>query len=224
MADGTIQTAGDKISTDELVTLNGAAVPAGGEKVQRFKVGFGSDSVLRDVDAANPLPVTAATPSATYSACINGLAIALLATDVFVLSGSATKTVRINKVTFDAIQTTASQVSILLVKRSTADTAGTSTAPAVVSYDTNNAAATAIALGYTANPTLGTAVGNAYTERVFVPGAATASDARGLAVTFGDVGQQFLTLRGVAQQLAINLAGVTLAGGSANITIEWTES
>ena len=299
MADGTIQTAGDKISTDELVTLNGAAVPAGGEKVQRFKVGFGSDSVLRDVDAANPLPVsnptalplptgaatdgtdgttppavlgggtgirgwlrsiyekltgsiavtgtfwqttqpvsgpltaaqtltavttvtnlvqqggvaislntgvrdtgtqrvtiatndlvpvsgpltdaqlrasavpvTSATPPTTYGASITGLALALLATDVFVISGSATKTVRITKISFDAIQTTAGQAIIILARRSTADTLGTSTAPVAVTFDTTNAAATAVVLAYTANPTLGTLVGNVFSGRVFVPGAA----------------------------------------------------
>ena len=58
MADNTQVTSGtgDVIATDELTTLNGGAVS--GFKVQRMKVGFGSDAALRDVDAANPLPVT----------------------------------------------------------------------------------------------------------------------------------------------------------------------
>ena len=47
---------GDVISTDEITTLNGVAIVTG-EKAQRFKVGFGSDGLLRDVDATNPLPV-----------------------------------------------------------------------------------------------------------------------------------------------------------------------
>ena len=55
MGDNTIQTGADTIATDELTTLNGGAVS--GVKVQRMKVGFGSDAALRDVDAANPLPV-----------------------------------------------------------------------------------------------------------------------------------------------------------------------
>lgn len=53
-------TGGDVIATDELSTLNGGAVS--GVKVQRVKVGFGSDGTFRDVDATNPLPVTDPTP------------------------------------------------------------------------------------------------------------------------------------------------------------------
>jgi hypothetical protein len=49
-------TSGDVISTDELTSLNGGAVS--GQKVQRVKVGFGSDGALRDVDASNGLPIS----------------------------------------------------------------------------------------------------------------------------------------------------------------------
>jgi hypothetical protein len=45
---------GDVIATDDLTTLNGGAVS--GFKVQRVKVGYGSDASLRDVDSSNPLP------------------------------------------------------------------------------------------------------------------------------------------------------------------------
>ena len=168
--------------------------------------------------------VNAPAPAASFSATINGLALAASATDIFTLTGSATKTVRITKVTFNAVQTTASQVTIVLLRRSTANTVGTSTAQAAVAYDSNNAAATATALAYTANPTTGTLLGNVLTSRVFVPGAATAGDAQGLMQLFGDVGQQYLTLRGIAQVFALNLAGVSVVGGLANVTVEWTES
>lgn len=60
MADNTIinvGTGGDIISSDVITTLNGGVI-ATGEKAQRVKVGFGSDSFLRDVDASNGLPVT----------------------------------------------------------------------------------------------------------------------------------------------------------------------
>lgn len=59
MADNTtlnVGTGGDVIATDDLTTLNGGAVS--GFKVQRVKVGFGSDGSLRDVDATNGLPVS----------------------------------------------------------------------------------------------------------------------------------------------------------------------
>jgi len=57
MPDNSLQNGTDNIATDELTTVNGAAAPAG-LKVQRSKVGFGPDGALRDVDQANPLPVT----------------------------------------------------------------------------------------------------------------------------------------------------------------------
>ena len=58
MADNsTLPATGDIISTDEITTRNGVAIVTG-EKVQRIKVGFGSDGVLRDVDSVNGLPVT----------------------------------------------------------------------------------------------------------------------------------------------------------------------
>lgn len=65
MADNTTLnsgTGGDIIATDDLTTLNGGAVS--GFKVQRVKVGFGSDASLRDVDASNGLPVDTELPAA----------------------------------------------------------------------------------------------------------------------------------------------------------------
>lgn len=170
----------------------------------------------------SPMPVAPA--AATYSASIVGLAPAALATDIFTITGSATKTIRISRILVNGVQTTAGQVSVMAVKRSTANTVGTSTAPAKVPYDSASAAATATVLAYTANPTLGTTVGTITSSRLFVPGTASASDAQGLQVLTGDVGQQFITVRGIAEVVAINLNGVTVAGGALNITVEWTES
>jgi hypothetical protein len=41
-------TGGDLISSDAITTLNGGAIVTG-EKAQRVKIGFGSDSFFRDV-------------------------------------------------------------------------------------------------------------------------------------------------------------------------------
>jgi hypothetical protein len=167
---------------------------------------------------------SSAIPS-TYSAAVNGLALAATATDIFAITGSATKTIRIIKLAITGIQTTAGQVAVLLLKRSTANSGGTFTAPTMVSYDTLNATATAGVSAYTANPTtVGTLVGAVYAARLFIPGAATASDAQGISLAFGDVAEQNMTLRGAAQSLALSLNGVTVVGGSANISIDWTES
>lgn len=162
--------------------------------------------------------------TATYTASVSNLASAALATDIFTLTGSATKTISIRKIAVNGVQTTGAQVSIIMLKRSTANTAGTSTATTAVPMDSANVAATGTALAYTANPTVGTLVGNVHSDRVFVPGAATTSDAQGLFFAFGDIGQQPIVLRGIAQVFAINLAGATITGGSLNVNIEWQEA
>lgn len=59
MADNTtlnVASGGDTIATDDLATINGGAVGSA-QKVQRVKVGFGSDGDLRDVDATHGLPI-----------------------------------------------------------------------------------------------------------------------------------------------------------------------
>src|SRR6266550_8344389 len=82
----------------------------------------------------------------TYSAAKVGLVPGSSATDFFTLTGSATKTVRITRITITATTTSATPVAldILLLKRSTANTGGTSTgSPTAVPHDSANPAATA---------------------------------------------------------------------------------
>ena len=160
----------------------------------------------------------------TYSVSIAGLATAALATDIVTITGSASKTIAITHIDIDGVQTTASPILLLFVRRSTADTGGTSTAPTAIPLSSLSAAATATVLAYTANPTVGALVGTVVANRLFVPGAATTSDAQGLSIAYGALSQQPLYLRGTSQVLAVNLNGVTVTGGSVNVNIEWTES
>jgi hypothetical protein len=159
---------------------------------------------------------------ASYAASVTGLVVAASATDIFTIIGSATKTVRITRLRISGIKTTAgAAVDIQLIKRSTADTGGTSTAPTIVPYDSANAAATAVVAAYTANPTLGTAVGTLIVDSIFVP-LATASGTA-MDYIFGNRPSQAIVLRGVAQQLAVNLNGVTVGGGAFDIWCEFSE-
>ena len=158
---------------------------------------------------------------ATYSATITNLPSTALASDIFTLTGSATKTIRITRVALSGIQTTGAQVSIIFLRRSTANTGGTSTSLAAISMDTNNPAATATGLVYTANATVGTLVGNIRTRKVSVSASSGASDA--LILDFGTRNSQAVVLRGINQVFAVNLNNVTVAGSSFNISIEWTE-
>jgi hypothetical protein len=157
----------------------------------------------------------------TYVSAFN-VAVAATATDIATITGSSTKTIYIQHIIISGIQTTTGTADISFIKRSTVDTGGTSTAQAIAPHDSANAAATATVLAYTANPAaLGTAVGNV--RRIHLPVSSAAAGGSATALfDFGDTGQA-LILRGVAQQLAINLNGATLAGGAFNINIEWYE-
>lgn len=169
------------------------------------------------------IPVTTEGQKTSYSAAAVGIVVAAAATDVFTIIGSATKTIRVTRIVASMSTTAGSGIAenASLVKRSTADTGGTSTTPTVVPHDSNNAAGTAVVRSYTANPTLGTAVG---TIRVVRSAATTAGTTiQEIVWEFGTRPAQAIVLRGVDQQLCINLGGVTITGPVADFSVEWTE-
>lgn len=145
------------------------------------------------------------------------------ATDVAVLTGSGTKTVRVNRVAVTGIATTAVTTPVQLVKRTTANTGGTSADQSgnIGKHDSGSGAATATAASYTANPTTGTASGNIRRQYMHFP-LATAPGSQ-IVWTFGDRNDQALVLRGTAEQLAVNLQAVTVSGGSLIVEFDWTE-
>jgi hypothetical protein len=161
----------------------------------------------------------------TYSATIIGLASATSPTDIFTITGSSTKTIRVTRIELSATQTTVGYVNVVLLKRSGADTGGASTQPTIVPHDSNNTGATAIINAWTSNPTTGALVGNIRSSRIFVStatGGPTATE-NSLIWDFGTRPGQAIVLRGTAQVLAVNLNGTTVSGGAFNISMEWTE-
>jgi hypothetical protein len=162
---------------------------------------------------------------ATYSATSAiGFASAVTATDIFTITGSATKTIRVLRVAFSAQETTAGVANVLLIKRSAANTGGTSAAATVVPHDSANAAGTATVLNYTANPSaLGAAVGTVRAARLFIPTTGTDTADFANEWDFGMGPEQAVVLRGITQVLAINLNSTTVIGGTWTCYIEWTE-
>lgn len=162
---------------------------------------------------------------ATYAATSLALASAASCTDLWTLTGSASKTVKITRVEISGEATTAAPAQIVLLKRSAANLTGTSTAPTIVPYDSADAAASATPLAYTANPgTLGTSLGNLRTGYVFLSAPATATvGPEKFIVDFGNRQGQEVVLRGVAEVFSVNLNAVTITGGAFDITVEWTE-
>lgn len=193
-------------------------------------------------DGTNNAAVTNSDPAATdfglavrevgrapdsYSATVVNLAPAATPTDVFTITGSATRVIKIRRIIVSGTKTASSHDIVRLIRRSTANTGGTSTVLTNVPMDTNNAASTATVRSYTANPTLGTAVGTLLAKRVNF-NVQTPANAQGVAggvqfdERFGDASEG-IYLRGVTQVLAVNLNAVTLTGASLTITVEWNE-
>lgn len=179
------------------------------------------------------LPVTPEVPEAnihledgtkdTYSASITALASVSSATDLFTISGSATKVVRVTRLRLSGIKTTAgADIDVKLIKRSAANTAGTSTSPTLVPHDSDSPAATSVVKAYTANPTgLGAAVGDVASDKVYVGLATESTHVR--EYKFGDGSERGIVLRGAAELFAVNLNAATVGGGAFDISCTITE-
>jgi hypothetical protein len=172
----------------------------------------------------------------TYAATKIGLVPAASPTDVFTITGAANVVVHVTHIEISGITDSAVAVAAdcQLVRRSTANSGGTSTnSPALVPFDSTNAAASATVLSYTANPTLGTLVGTARAalraqKLMLTLGTYTATDFPPVAPIvwdFSDTQGQAIILRGTGEVLAVNLNAVTLVGTvSLNISVEWIET
>jgi hypothetical protein len=159
----------------------------------------------------------------TYSACITNLTISATPTDIFTLSGSATKVVTILKVEISGTEGTVAMHEFDLILRSSANSGGTFTNPSAVPFDSNNAAGTAVATAYTASPsTLGTTVGTLWSKKFVIP-ATTGVDSHW--PQFFEAGQysQGMVLRGASQFLALSDNALAISGSSLNICYKWTE-
>ena len=165
-----------------------------------------------------------ATHRVTYRATSGSFTPAALATDIFTIAGVASKTIMITKIIFKATQTTGGTFNVSLIKRSTANTSGTAVAMTAVPLDASDAAAGSTVQYYTANPTLGTAIGSIETEPIFcsATGNATSSPEH-YVFDFGSKGKPVI-LNSAAQALSLNFGGVTMTGGACFVTIEWTET
>lgn len=158
----------------------------------------------------------------TFSAAFQ-LTPAATATDIVTLTGAVAGPINLTKVRITGVATAAGMVDISLVKRSAADTGGTSTAPTVVAHDaTDGGTAGGVVSAYTANPAgLGSLTGALRREYMPVTTAATAG-ADGLLWDFYTNGKA-IYLPSAASTVAINLNGVTATGLVLNIYLEWVE-
>lgn len=162
---------------------------------------------------------------ASYSASSPDITPAATATDIFTITGSSTKTIKINRIQITADATSASVLDFYVYFRTAANTGGTTAAITSSSRDSTNAAATATVVKYTANATgLGAGTLIASDHYALPAAASTGYPGTPWFEDFGVRNDQPIVLRGTAQSLAINLNGQTIpAGTNVYVTVFWTE-
>jgi hypothetical protein len=173
-------------------------------------------------DTTTPLPQPPASVFGSYRAASAPFTPGATPQDVFTITGSATRSVRVTGMGIASVQTTAGINAWLLNKRSTANSGGTSAAVTRVPVDSAHPAATATVLQYTANPTAGNLIGSVWSGRVVSPAPASVASYVGRDLDFT---RQAITLTGVNDVLAWNLNGIVLPTGlSVQAWVSWDES
>lgn len=157
-------------------------------------------------------------PKATYVASVTGMSTTATG-DIFRLTGSTSRLVRVTAIEVACTTGAATNSRLQLIKRTTANSGGTTSAATVGAVDSQDPTATATATGYTAAPTPGTSgptVGNG-------PAFTSAAGSFSYAKTWGARPSKALVLRGTAEGLSVNNAVAIGTSGSWTITVEWTE-
>lgn len=167
---------------------------------------------------------------ASYVCAIPLFVPAANATDMITISGSATKIIKIKRIVLSVTLTVAALGTVLLVKRSAANSGGTSSNQTIVPLDSTNDAATAVVKKYTANPSaLGNPLGFIKHISTVFPSATSIIGGEGgasLIWNFGQEGQiKPITLQGVNENIAICNDGAALGLGYTirMCELNWTE-
>lgn len=179
-------------------------------------------NVSQPIDVTTPLPVPVAPIYASYRAASAPFAPGATPQDVFTISGSATRTVRVTEMGIYTVQTTAGINAWLLNRRSAANTGGTSAVVAAVPNDDAYLAATAVVRQYTVNPVAGALLGSPWSGRIVSPAPASLPSMLGKEIVFG---RAAIILSGASDVLSWNLGGIVLpAGLSVQAYVSWEES
>ncbi|MGH6836821.1 MAG: hypothetical protein ACREC9_15065 [Methylocella sp.] len=232
-----ILNSGSQAAVFDIFGLN---IPTGGAT----PVGTGDSAIwLYDpvaTDPKRPLKPLAQAPShagaalvsadgvkATYRYALLAFAPVATPTDIVVIQGSATKTIRVKRIKITGAATSAGNMPAQLIKRTSAGTLGSAVLTAITTakHDTNDPAATAVVstVGTANYTTLGTSAGGVGADRLQMAALATGVAAP-VVWDFATRQDKAFVLRGAAEFLNVNLNGATVpAGGVIDIEIEIEE-
>jgi hypothetical protein len=183
------------------------------------------------VTEAGALKVNSQSDRAHYRYAVPNFTPVAAPTEMFVIQGSATKTVGIRRIKVTGAATAAGSMQLTLTRRSSAGTLNTAVLTAVTAckVQSGNAAASAVvsSVGTANYQTPGTVVAQAYAGRlslVAIGSAATSSDCQPNTIDFGMPNDQMFTLSGVSEWLTIDGEGSALpSGAKLDVSIDTVE-
>lgn len=206
----------DAVANPTLGSIQGLAKVYNGSTWDRLRSAAGTTGVLA---------VNGEGTKDTYATGAAGITPAATPSVIIEIKGSATRTVRIKKLVFQAVASTAKQWAVTLYRAAAAVTDGTPVTPVITEFDTSGAAATAVISHFTANPT--PAAANPASSVVFVRDVtftAPASAAEPYIIDFCQRQDKPFILRGAADCLCLTLGGSALtAGEKYSYSVEWEE-
>lgn len=164
---------------------------------------------------------------ATYRFTFQAIAPYAAATDLILVRGFAAGVVRFTRLELSGAATAATEIIAAFKKHTVANTLGTSTAQTPIPHDSSDVASQATVLLYTVAPTIDASavIFEPVRLTLAVAPAATANNPDRFVADYGARPSKALALRGIAQELALNLGGVAVPAGEVlDGLIEWTES
>ena len=168
----------------------------------------------------------------SYAVTSIGIVPAAAPTDIFCITGSATRTIRVKQVRVSGVAGTAINITANLNKHTVADTGGTAAStiatglPSFTPADSTFPTTTATAAAYTANPTIDASYTTVSAQTMFLPATGTAANGFPALWQWDDGGPNISppVLRGVAQQLCVSYNAVTTpSSGVVTVSMLYTE-
>jgi hypothetical protein len=162
----------------------------------------------------------------TYVASSGYFVPASSTTDFGQITGSSSKTIKVLKIYMSYTATAADLQNVFVIKRSSADSGGTLTSGVPVPLNSSSPAASASVCTYTANPTVGTAVGQIDAVTVLATNTGGAAVGQGRVLIFdADKYGDACELHGTSEALCVNGGGNSFSSHSpmVQLTYVWTE-
>jgi hypothetical protein len=177
-------------------------------------------------------------PKVTYSSAFFGFVPFTSATDEVCIAGSASRTIRVDRISIGGTASSIINVPVTVLRRNILDTGGTAATTTanpgittqIASRDTQqatNLSPTAVLVSYTAAPTINDAAPVLLDSGTMaLPATGTTNGVGNLVFDWSrDIENniQVPTLRGVTQQICLNFNGTTPGTALLNGSIMWTE-